>query len=248
MKTSMRHFHALIGLFVTLALPFMLLMASLRLLLSPAFLRMEYTRAGFPADSYGFTTGDRLEYGMYALDYLFSADGIESLAARRLPGELCWPLTLSPAGCPLFNDNELRHLEDVKAILAPGFAAALLCLVFILICLVAGLLPACAGECRHRLFQAMRAGLRRGATLAIAAILCLALVALAGWDRAFDSFHELFFAAGTWRFPFSDSLIRLYPEQLFMDAAIVIAGLTLAGALLTLAMVAAWARRSSYRA
>ena len=32
----------------------------------------------------------------------------------------------------------------------------------------------------------------------------------------------MFFAAGTWRFPFSDSLIRLYPEQLFVDASLVI--------------------------
>ena len=49
------------------------------------------------------------------------------------------------------------------------------------------------------------------------------MLSIAAWDRSFDAFHEVFFAAGTWRFPFSDSLIRLYPEQLFMDAALLIA-------------------------
>ena len=51
----------------------------------------------------------------------------------------------------------------------------------------------------------------------------MAILSIASWDRAFDAFHEVFFAEGTWRFPYSDSLIRLYPEQLFIDAALFVA-------------------------
>ena len=57
------------------------------------------------------------------------------------------------------------------------------------------------------------------------------------WDRAFDAFHEVFFAAGTWRFPYSDSLIRLYPEQLFVDAALLIAIFTSLSAVVLLRLL-----------
>ena len=221
----------------TLAAPFLLVAASVRLLLSHEFLRLEYQRPGFPADAYGFSTADRLEYGLHAIDFLFQAGDSSALAALQIPRQKCWPAT-ADANCPLFNANELRHLEDVKRIVTAIFVLALICVLS----LIAALL---AARSRLTLRRQAAAGLRRGACLTLAAILTLAVVAAAAWDSAFDRFHEIFFAAGTWRFPFSDSLIRLYPEQLFVDASLVIGGFCAAGACVILLLASLWERRAA---
>ncbi len=233
-----RNCHRLIRWLFTLALPVLLLAASVRLLLSHEFLRLEYQRPGFPADPYGFTTQDRLEYGLLAIDFLFQTGDSSSLAALRIPRQKCWQPAGDAAHCQLFNANELRHLEDVKRTVTAIFVLAFTGVA----ALVAALL---AARSRPMLRRQVQAGLRRGAWLTLAAITMLAVVAAAAWDSAFDRFHEIFFAAGTWRFPFSDSLIRLYPEQLFVDASLVIGGLCAAGAIVVLLLTALWRRRDS---
>ncbi len=222
--------------FFTLALPFLLVAASVRLLLTREFLRLEYLRAEFPADPYGFSAQDRLEYGLYAIDYLYQAGDSSTLAALQLPREKCWRPVEDDANCPLFNANELRHLEDVKRIVTFIFAVAVFCGV----ALAAALIVALA---RPELQPPLQRGVRSGAILTLAAILMLAVVAAAAWDSAFDRFHELFFATGSWRFPFTDSLIRLYPEQLFVDASLVIGGLCATAAVAVLLLESLWQRR-----
>lgn len=226
----------LAALFLSLALPVMLLMAGARLLLSYEFLRFEYTRPGFPADPYGFSSADRLDYGMFAISWLFSADHIDSLAELRLPAEKCWLLAEGSGDCPLFNTRELQHLADAKRILQWGFAAALFCFVSFALVMLASfkrraLPPGIVGM-----------ALRRGAILTLGLILALATAAAAAWDQAFDVFHALFFAAGSWRFPFSDSLIRLYPERLFVDAALALAAFVSLAALLILGLTERYRR------
>ena len=196
---------------LTLSLPALLCLASARLLLSHAFLRIEYQRPGFPVDVYGFTTDDRLQYGGLAIDYLFEGAESESLSELRLPGALCFPADRDD--CAMFSALELRHMRDVKAILRLAFGAALAC-GFVNFCM------AIYGWRRWR--RALILGLRRGCMLTWALIAALGTLAAASWNSAFDGFHALFFAAETWRFPFSATLIRLYPERLFVDAAIAI--------------------------
>ena len=224
-----------IGWFITLALPFMLVAFAVRLLLSHEFLRLEYQRPGFPADPYGFTTEDRLEYGLYAIDFLFDAGDSSALARLQIPRQKCWQPAEDAATCPLFNAHELRHLEDVKQVLTAVFTLAAVCALATAVLIYA--LRSSADARRQ-----IETGLPRGACLTLAAVLTLAILAVAAWDSAFDQFHELFFAAGTWRFPYSDSLIRLYPEQLFVDASMIIGGICAAGALVILLLTSLWER------
>ena len=203
-------------LYFTLALPFLLAAAAARLLLSEPFLQFEYQRHGFPADVYGFTVDDRLAYGRIAVDFLFNGEGIDYLASLRLPAEMCWISDAGAKSCALFNERELRHMSDVKRTTSAAFALATLCAFL-------GL-GAVVGAWRHeRARSYILVGIRRGCRLTLWTVASLALLSLTAWDRAFEAFHQLFFAAGSWRFPFSDSLIRLYPEQLFFDAALAIA-------------------------
>ena len=222
----------------TLALPYLLVAASVRLLLSHEFLRLEYQRPGFPMDPYGFSTEDRLEYGMHAIDFLFQAGDTGSLATLQIERRQCTPQTADAAYCLLFNSNELRHLQDVKHMVTTMFTMAVVCGIAIAAVML-------AARFRPGLQREFRRGLRAGAYLTLITIATLAIVAAAAWNSAFDRFHELFFAAGTWRFPYSDSLIRLYPEQLFVDASLLIGGLSIVAALGMLAIVSLWERRGA---
>ncbi|MCY3574811.1 MAG: TIGR01906 family membrane protein [Chloroflexi bacterium] len=216
-----------VKLLLGLALLCLLLMTAARLLLSYEFLRIEYQRPGFPPDSYGFSASDRLTYGRYAIDYLFNAESVAFLAELRLPRGLCFLPTADADDCALFNAAELRHMQDVKQLTQVAFALAAACAL-------------CIGLALWRDWRAGLEGLQLGAWLTVALIGGLGVVALAAWDSAFDRFHELFFAAGSWRFPYSDSLIRLYPQQLFVDAALFIAAFCAVGAGLTL-LLCHWA-------
>ena len=211
-----RAIHFAVRMYFSLAIPLLLVLSGIRLLLSEQFLLFEYRRPGFPADFYGFDVDDRIDYGPQAINFLFNAEPIDYLAALRLPGEKCWNRAADAADCALFSERELRHMADVKRITTSAFALAAACAVV-------GVSIAFASRLNEGLHSDIVAGIRQGCKLTLLSITFLAALSLAAWDRAFDFFHELFFAEGTWRFPFSDGLIRLYPEQLFIDAALLVA-------------------------
>ena len=211
---------------------------SARLLLSEQFLQFEYRRPGFPADFYGFSVEDRLEYGPYAVNYLFNGEPIDYLAALRLPRHKCWNPAAGATDCALFSERELRHMADVKRTTAVAFALAA-------ICAVVGVAIAFASRLNEGLRSNILVGIRRGCKLTLLSVAFLTVLSLAAWDRAFDIFHELFFAEGTWRFPFSDSLIRLYPEQLFIDAALLVALFASLCAVSFLCLLSLWDRRAN---
>lgn len=200
-------------------LPALLVVLSIRLVMTPLFLQIEYQRDGFPADSYGMTTAQRLEYGPMALDYLI----------QNHPTRFLSDLTF-PTGGTLFNAREIGHMRDVQQVTQWAFAFAWASGASAAVCLAA---------LWRRGWQALVRALRLGAWLAIGLIVTIALVALLAWDNFFTAFHNLFFAGGSWVFAYSDTLIRLFPEQFWFDAAITVGALTVAGALVLLLL--AWA-------
>src|SRR3972149_2425465 len=64
-----------------------------------------------PADPYGFTKEDRLQYSAIALAYLLNDAGIEFLGDLTLPPE---KVVNSAIGDRMYNDRELKHMLDVK--------------------------------------------------------------------------------------------------------------------------------------
>lgn len=211
-----RAFRYVVRLYFALAVPLWLALAGVRLLLSEQFLQFEYQRPGFPVDAYGFDIEDRIDYGPFAVYFLFNGEAIDYLASLRLPREKCWNLAPGAVDCPLFSERELRHMADVKHTTSFAFALAVISAVL-------GAGTALASRHNGELRSDIADGVQRGCKLSLISIAALAMIAMAAWDRAFDVFHEVFFAVGTWRFPYSDSLIRLYPEQLFIDAVLLIA-------------------------
>ncbi|KUM29605.1 hypothetical protein AQ436_08045 [Arthrobacter sp. EpRS66] len=203
---------------VALAFPLLTLIAAIRLIATPAFLALSYARPGFPSDSFGFTDAERLTYGSYGVDYLNNFAGPEYLAGLKLS-----------TGSAMFTDGEVQHMVDVKNLI--GFAYILgAVLALILVIGVWYLAKRYAGGVRRALFS--------GAILTLVMIAALAVAALLGWETFFTQFHALFFSEGSWTFSVRDTLIRLYPEQFWMDSAIGIAVLVLAT--IAIVLVSCW--------
>jgi integral membrane protein (TIGR01906 family) len=214
---------------VAAVFPVILLAGAVRAVTSSVFLWVEYHRPGFPADSYGFSTEDRMTYASYTVDYILNWAPPRYLAA-----------VTGADGEQLFLDSEVGHMADVKTVLVMGFAAASLLLLFSII--------ACLYLCR-RYKGGVRRALFAGAAVTIGLMAALAAAAVLAWEQFFTQVHALFFTDGTWTFRMSDTLIRLFPQQFWLDAALTVGVLVLAAAVLTL--VPTWptrARREESRA
>lgn len=205
-----RVFQVLIAIFF----PIMLLAGAIRAVTTPLFLWVEYHRPGFPADGFGFNSDDRMTYGSYTVDYILN------WAPPRYLGEL-----VNADGDQLFLDSEVGHMLDVKLVLVISFAVALAMFVFTI------------AACWH-LARTYPGGVRRslfaGALTTLVLMIALTVTAVLGWQTFFTQVHALFFADGTWTFSMDDTLIRLFPAQFWMDAAITVAALVLIVSVVTL--------------
>ena len=167
------------------------------------------------ADRFGFTLADRMHYGSAGLDYVTNLAGPRYLSS------------LTHQGAPLFTEVEVDHMTDVKTVLWIA-TAALVVLVVVCALLIASLLRTSPGGVRRALFA--------GAVWLPLAVIALAVLAVLGWETFFAGFHSLFFADGTWTFSVQDALIRLYPSQFWVDAAVVVGLVTLLASLVTLVL------------
>lgn len=211
------------GVFIAFALPVIFVIGGVRLVMFPWFMNFEYTRPGFPVDYYGFTAEDRLEYGPLGIEYILNGEPISFLAKQQLPASQCWNATGADRPCAMFNAAELKHMEDVKFVAQIAFAVGtilfVLCAAAIILCL------------RMNYRTILHQALFNAGVITLGSIALLLVTAGIAWDFFFDTFHALLFEDGTWRFLYSDTLIRLYPEQFWFDAAVTI-GLFSAGAAL----------------
>lgn len=197
---------------LTITIPFLLLTVSVRIVMTHAFLHLEYNRAGFPPDPYGFTTDDRLRYAPYALDYLLNREDVTYLESLSFPD-----------GRPLFTPRELKHMIDVQHLTTLVFKAAFAAAVLV------GLLSLGLGLTGRK--AVLHRAYRDAGLLTLGLILLAVIFAMTSWNIFFTGFHSMFFAEGTWYFAYSDTLIRLFPEQFWFDAVIAVGLLTGLGAL-----------------
>jgi integral membrane protein (TIGR01906 family) len=198
---------------IALFIPFILLLLAIRLLFSPLFVPIEYRMPGFPPDLYGFTTEERIHWAGVSLDYLYNDAGIEFLADQRLSD-----------GSPLYNERELKHMEDVKIL----FQQMNIVRTILLIALLA------IGIWCWRLLalETFVRGLGQGGRLTIILILSILVFVAISFRQLFTIFHQIFFEGDTWLFNYSDTLIRLFPMRLWQDAFIGVGIVTILGAVL----------------
>ena len=208
---------SLARLYLVVIFPVLLVLISARIVMSESFLRFEYNRPGFPEDYYGMTQEQRLYFAPFAVAYLLNGEGIDFLADLEFQD-----------GESLFNARELRHMRDVKTVTQIAFVAAV----------GSGLLALVSAiYLRSGSPAALRKSLLQGSILTLGIVATIVIVAVLNWNYFFTLFHSLFFESGTWYFLYSDSLIRLFPEQFWFDAAVTIGVITVLGALVTLLAV-----------
>jgi integral membrane protein (TIGR01906 family) len=94
------------------------------------------------------------------------------------------------------------------------------------------LLAALALAWRTETRPALAAAIKWGGSLTAGLVAVVGLLAIIAWRFWFVAFHQIFFTPGTWMFNYSDTLIRLFPEKFWFDAALTISGLSLLGGLL----------------
>lgn len=198
----------ILGWIVTGLTPLIILMLSVRLLITPAFAQVEYRLPGFPADPYGFSMEDRLRWSEPAINYLVNSEGITFLERLQFTD-----------GEPIFNERELSHMADVKAVVT-GMRVALAAGMITLLVITT---LAVRGGWRSLLLRSYRLG---GWAL-IGLIGAILLFVAINFTNLFTWFHQLFFESGTWQFYTSDTLIRLFPMRFWRDAFIFVGVLSL---------------------
>ncbi len=215
------------GWIVTLLVPVVLVLSAVRLLLTPAFVLVEYNTPAFPTDPYGFTKEERLFYANIAVKYLLNNEGISFLGNLHFPeGQTAPPQSCqSMDDCSrLYNDRELQHMLDVKNVVQGALRTWVIALAVIA---VLGLL-----SWRLGWWESFRFALGRGGWLTVILLGGIVLFVLVAFGLIFVAFHEVFFDAGTWTFYYSDTLIRLFPERFWRDTFIAVGVLaSLAGVL-----------------
>lgn len=175
------------------------MMTSIRLLMTPLFLTIQYNTPGFPPDAFGFTKEDRLHWANLSLRYLLNDEDISYLGDLRFED-----------GSPVFNERELRHMLDVKILVQQMIHAWVVLGIFILLTGV----WAWRGKWLADFWLTLaRAGW--GILIVIGLILVGVVI---GFSALFTGFHRIFFEGDTWLFNYSDTLIRLFPLRFWQDA------------------------------
>lgn len=204
---------------IALTVPLTVLMIAIRAVASAPFLWLEYHRPGFPEDSYGYYLIERMRLGSYGVDYINNFAPREYLAR----------VTTGADNTLAFTEAEVNHMHDVKWVLliaTVAVAALFLVTLFSSISL------------RERAPGTIRRSLFAGTWITLGLIVVLGVVGAFGWEWLFTTFHQVFFPQGNWEFSVRSSLIRLYPPQFWIDAAIAVAALV--AVQVTLLLITTW--------
>ncbi len=185
----MNKLYAILSWLITLLIPFVLIGLGIRVLLTPLFPNIEYRMPYFPPDIYGFSTQDRLHWGMDGINYLLNSADISYLGDLKLSD-----------GTPLFTEPELSHMHDVKVVVQ-NFLKIWYIVIVVLILLG-------VWAWRGKWLTAYSQGLRRGGWLTLPLAANIGVIATIGasgngdmfWSF-FADFHHLFFQGNSWLFP-----------------------------------------------
>lgn len=117
-----------------------------------------------------------------------------------------------------FNEREKKHLFDVRRIIR---VSKILLYTSIILFIFLLALSSFSLKINAQITHFIGEVFVFGGLLTIALAALLSLFISLDFSVAFDSFHSLFFEKGTYEFdPAKEIIVKLYPEQLFMDLGI----------------------------
>lgn len=204
---------------IIIALPFFLGLGMIRAVIAWDYPSFEYGRIA--PDQYGFTPEERLFYAHATLDYLQRPEPSEEVIY------LLEDLRLPHSDDPFYNEREIGHMLDVKdltdAIRTIWWVTAVLITLGLAYLLAQ---PALRPVAYRAIYQ--------GGLATVIILAAIAIFIAVGWSIFFVQFHELLFPPGSWTFFYTDSLIRLFPEQFWFDIGVIMSvGALLLGVIVT---------------
>jgi integral membrane protein (TIGR01906 family) len=157
--------------------------------------------------------------------------GYSPAQLREATDAILADLTLGPpkfdvavAGQEVLNARERSHMTDVRGVF---MAFAALAAASIVVLVVA-----------HRVFHGSARfwrPVRTGAAILAVGVVIVGLVGTFAFDLAFELFHRLFFAGGSYTFdPRTEQLVQLFPEQFWFETSLAV------GALILVLCLVAW--------
>lgn len=197
----MRHFSNLLALFITLAIPVVLILTNVLIFMNPAWLAYQYSKPDFPP-SVRFTPTERYHFASESIEYVRGNRTLEQFKALGV-----------------YDAREIKHMIDVRElvdkvkVVLPATAVLLI-----------GALVALARKKENRALAAR--GLVNGAILTIGLFIALGLFAAFGFQTFFTLFHRIFFEGDSWLFNYTDSLIQFYPLPFWYETSLALVGLT----------------------
>jgi integral membrane protein (TIGR01906 family) len=172
------------------------------------------------------TLNESLYVAEFARYHVGAVTGLSDAELRRVAGafityfqsdpqELRISVDTGSGLTPLFNDREVRHMEDVQQLIEKIFQLRIAALILFVLGAVAMMLTGPRAAARA-FFRSTAIG---GATSALL-IGALAVAAAFDFDRLFLQFHFMSFSNDLWLLdPRRDRLIQLFPEGFFFDFA-----------------------------
>ena len=137
----------------------------------------------------------------------------------------------------LFNENEVSHMADVKALFRRVYRVQAVSAVLLI---ALGLIA--AWRLRREAFLVAASWLRRGAMLTAAVVLVLALLSVVAFRQVFIVFHYIGFPQGNWVFdPRTEYLVQVFPFGFWRDITLLI------GAFILLGTAIAWGMGGALR-
>jgi integral membrane protein (TIGR01906 family) len=120
-------------------------------------------------------------------------------------------------GVPVLEERERSHMRDVRGVFGGFFALALVAAVGLVV-LVAG------ARLRGHPERAWRA-IATGMKVLLVGIVVAGVIVTFFFDAAFEVFHRLFFAGGSYTFdPRTDRLVQLFPFDFWSETTLVVGG------------------------
>jgi integral membrane protein (TIGR01906 family) len=191
-----------------LATPCVIIAVAVFLFLNPIWVAFDQDRSGV----------DRLTG--YSEAQVHDVTG--SILSDLVFGPPTFDVTLPGAAAPVLDAGERGHMADVRSVIM-GLG---------LVALIAAIMLLLVGTVNRRRRWFWRA-VADGARVTIAGVVVVGLGFALFFDQAFELFHEVFFAPGTYMFdPRTEKLVQLFPDQFWSETSVAIAGAILLLAIL----------------
>jgi integral membrane protein (TIGR01906 family) len=145
--------------------------------------------------------------------------GFTSGQVHEVTGGILHDLVIGPPafqqvvdGTAVLNERERSHMADVRGVFIAFGGLALL-----------GALVLVNARIASRGASWFRRSVEAGAVILVVLVVNAGVVVAVAFDQAFEVFHRLFFAGGTYSFdPRTDRLVQLFPDAFWTETSIAV--------------------------